>query len=324
MPETTSSKPIYRILDYFELEEMLEENQLRFSRISTFVDENEGIEELIRKRKALVGPLGDGFGIGWETNDEAVNFHENRKNSHYASCWTLSPESIAMWSLYSKNHFGIRIQSTDIKLNNTVIDYLKSEGVDRLEKSEKNCSFVAVASTTVDTVAYVDLKVMYQKIAKRVKAFTRLEERKKVKHLTAAPIYDQYKCKLDSPISENPFLVKDEAFVHEKEIRGLIEFKRFSFNDELHNSILGQSIREKKLALSELGEPIAKDDCKDYIFLAFKKGFIEGVCIDPRCPEYIQRRMRKLFTKYKLKINSSSTFGYMPKAFDFSVDDERT
>ena len=80
---TNTDIPIYRIVDFFELESMLEEKELRFSKIETFNDENEGIEDLLHRMEALIGPCKGGVGVGWETHDEAIEYHTKLKNSFF-------------------------------------------------------------------------------------------------------------------------------------------------------------------------------------------------------------------------------------------------
>jgi hypothetical protein len=317
---TNLNIPIYRIVDYFELESMLEENKLRFSKVETFNDENEGIEDLLHRMEALIGPCKGGVGIGWETHDEAIEYHTKLKNSYFSCCWTYSPESIAMWSLYSPDKSSIRIQTTQDKLKASLQRYFLKEGIEKLNLSKPENNFHAVSEVLVDSIKYISFNKFLQKIIRREKAYNRLVLRHKRNNTKIEAKDIKMNLKRFKKIAQSPFLVKDFAWEYEKEIRGLIRVGKFLFKEDLHSVVMNkQNYEEKQLTLKTLPNLLSKDDYPDYLFVPIKSSFIESVCIDPRCPEYKKKQMIKLFNKYGIDVSESNAFGYLPHSSIFSV-----
>ena len=87
--------PIYRIVDFFDAIALLQTKLLRFSRISKFSDENEGIDLLLHALFLSHGPCKGAIGYSWKTTEDAILHHKLTQSRFYACCWTGDPDSIA-------------------------------------------------------------------------------------------------------------------------------------------------------------------------------------------------------------------------------------
>lgn len=270
--------------------------------------------------EALIGPCKGGVGVGWETHDEAIEYHTKLKNSFFSCCWTYSPESIAMWSLYSPDRSSIRIQTTQGKLKASLHKYFLKEGIEKLNLSKAGNNFHAVSEVLVDSIKYISFNKFIQKIKRRENAYNRLVLRHKRNNIKIEAKDIKMNLKRFKKIAESPFLVKDFAWEHEKEIRGLVRVGKFLFENDLHSVVTNrQSYEEQRLTLKELPQLLSKGDYPKYLFVPISSSFIESVCIDPRCPEHKKKQMIKLFNKYGIDVSESNAFGYLPLSSNFSV-----
>lgn len=60
--------------------------------------------------------------------------YENRlkhaaSNALFAQCWSMNPQSDAMWRIYSPDRLGLRIRSTRSKLRSAIRDGIKKDGL---------------------------------------------------------------------------------------------------------------------------------------------------------------------------------------------------
>ena len=98
--------PIYRVLPFETLLELLNESKLTLVKTKLWEDP---YENYLLKCNAF---LSDGTPVGIEHLQEQL----------FGQCWTLTPESDALWRIYSYETKGIRIKTTINKLFNVVFD----------------------------------------------------------------------------------------------------------------------------------------------------------------------------------------------------------
>ncbi len=314
MEELHPDTPIYRIIDYFEFSNMIRKKTLRFSRASTFSDNNEGVHRIFTLSKSSGG--------GWKSNEDIVEYHNHWRNNYFASCWTLAKESIAMWSLYSTDNTSIRIKTTVGKLQSALDIYFTSTGIRDIYKCKPGVTFSTVSHVELDRIRYIDYQDRYKSIIKHRKVVSRLI-RKREKNNTKVEFDPKNPPKIkkrkydDLPL--NPFLIKDEAYKHEQELRGLIlvghvnvdsgtlrEFKALPKTNENAHNYLGYAHNWAP-----------KEAFPDYIFIPTQSDFIDEACIDPRCQQhkvdYIESEIKKL----GIKTIKSTVFGYVFDDHDF-------
>lgn len=319
-----SETSIYRIVDFFEFVNMLSEGVLRFSKVSTYIDDNEGIMHLLCGAEIMSGPCKGAVGSSWNSTEEAIEVRNQLKGNCYSCCWTQAKDSIAMWSLYSPDKLSIRIQTTVGALQESLDNYIAIENNKRSDNfvlSKPNKPFLATKNALIDEVTYVNLQSLYKKIALRGRAYRRLEQRyaKNNKEIK----YDILnKTGQDRYISDasNPFLLKDDAYHYEREIRSLIEVGQVSLKKDLHEKMLlslNQDDNDGSF-LRHLISPACKHDYPDYLYLPITTNLIKSVCIDPRCQSHKKKHIQDVIRSYSIKLTTSDAFGYLPTYAEFS------
>ena len=216
--------PIYRIVDFFDAMALLQTRLLRFSRISKFSDENEGIDLLLHALLLSQGPCKGAIGYSWKTTEDAILHHKLTQSKFYACCWTCDPDSIAMWTLYSSLKLGVRLQTTIGKLA-SALETHQIEEANRLRNTPIGSIWTGCKQASVTSVRYVDLAKWHKRINRFGRAYSRFIERR-LRHGEEAPNFadsgrrpnDRFADLLGNPA---PFSVKSAAYQHEQEIRAL-------------------------------------------------------------------------------------------------------
>ncbi len=160
--------PVYRFISFDSLLELIISGKLTLVSTSLWDDL---YENYFFKTKVST-PNGDFSG--------SLNEIQTRL---YGQCWTLNPESDALWRIYSENHRGVRIQTTLRKLYEAVaqIDFFQVDN-----------------SACMGKVEYNTLEEIEHKI-------------RNVKYFTV----------MDSKFFYNTLLTKRNEFLHEREVRVL-------------------------------------------------------------------------------------------------------
>ena len=109
------STPVYRITDFYSVAQMLRTKRLWTTRVSTYADQNEGVDKLVRG--LYLSAEGQGCG-GFGAHDEfsARQMVQRERACRFVSCWSKNGESQAMWSLYSPDTASVQIQTSVGKL----------------------------------------------------------------------------------------------------------------------------------------------------------------------------------------------------------------
>lgn len=103
-------KKLFRFVSLFDLYDILVNGQLRFSKLSTFNDKNEGVGHILQFQDHKL------LRFSYLTDEKILEGHEYMLNNRYLCCWTGEPDMIAMWALYSPDCSSIRISTTAGKL----------------------------------------------------------------------------------------------------------------------------------------------------------------------------------------------------------------
>lgn len=327
--ELSEDTVLYRTVDFFTAMAMLKDKELMFSRADTFIDRNEGVDMLLTQL-ALAGPL-DGCSMGWNNAETGQAEHERMKRSYYISSWSLTRESIAIWSLYSIDNCSVRISSSVKKLK-TAVERLEAKyshtGLGRTEIGKR----VAVASEArIAPVTYSSIADLSRRISRRVRARRRLAERLSRKGMEykmpsdfGHPYWRREQLRAISETSRGCSL-KDSSFAHEREVRLAVRINEITLSeahwvnlDHCTTAIAKEDAPYRKILRDYLsaydGPPAIKLPPRE--FVPIDDGLIESVAIDPRCPEHKARFMRDSFKAHGVPIVTSSCFGYLPDSFD--------
>jgi len=315
---------VYRTLDFFGAAKIIISNQLMFSRADTFDDKNEGVDRLLAQLQA--SQPNSGCGMGWHNNETARAQHERIKKSHYISCWSLNPESVAMWSLYSPDFCSVRLSTTISKLSVVVENLIDKYDLARLTEANLNQQVAVSVEGRISPVVYVSLSDICQRIARRRKAYNRLADRYDRKHLPMPYLTDiDPKYLLRQQQRLVPGLgttcgLKDQSFKHEAEVRLTVRLgeekcepwvldKRALLDpNHQYHSILKGDLRAWRF-VSTLSLPERE-------FVTCPANLIDTVAIDPRCPTHKADFMRLWFKEHNIPVVESNCFGYIPDSFD--------
>lgn len=326
-PSLSVDTRIYRTVDFFTVASIIDKQFFGLTRADIFEDRNEAIDRLLMQLSSSY-PYSCGS-MGWKDDLTAKAFHEAAQKSHYVSCWSRTPESVAMWALYSPDYLSVRISTSIEKLKLIALGMLDKYSIFRLDHKERALSVVSV-NAHISPVKYVHLNNLLKRISTRAKAGKRLRERldlrgESPKMLTpeqSTKSHESYKRKFPEFVDwgREYCLLKDISFNHEDEIRLSVRL-----GEEMYNlSDDCQRGRDLKLKWN----PKMINFMLDCFLFITKSGipvretvncptdFIESVALDPRCPDYKMKFMEDWFLSRNVPIVQSDCFGYLPKAFD--------
>jgi len=285
--------PIYRFFDFAALVNTVERQKLRFAAVSQFLDRgdrNEGLEIHYNSlRKAIESK--DGLYKGIRSREDALRLHKNLAGGFFVCSWTLAADSIALWSLYSADKSGVRISSRVSKLQAALDDFARKNGRpsaltrDQLDSALHYADWVGVRA-----IQYEDLRRMHEMIAGkgREHADEVLKDLAKKWHRL------------------EPFTIKDTAYGHESEVRGIVKYGGYAPSNTKDAS---------------MGRPPWLDDDGSYLFMDIDLDFVESVAIDPRCPRDKRKIIEEFLRDHDLRLSASRAFGYLLDELDFVKSD---
>jgi hypothetical protein len=166
---------VYRTLDFFSAAAIVSQRLLMFSRADTFEDKNEGVERLLLQLE--VTSPDSGCGMGWTDQKSARKAHESLKRSHFISCWSSNPESVAMWSLYSPDYCSVRVSTSIRKLGGVVEELLRKYCISRINETDLGKRVVVAIAGRVAPVTYVSLAQIAARVSRRARARIALSNR---------------------------------------------------------------------------------------------------------------------------------------------------
>lgn len=315
---------VYRTLDFFSAAAIVSQRRLMFSRADTFEDKNEGVERLLRQLE--VASPDSGCGMGWTDQKSARNEHERLKRSHFISCWSSNPESVAMWSLYSPDYCSVRISTSIRKLSDVVEELLRKYCISRINETDLGKRIVVAISGRLAPVTYVSLAQIAAKVTRRAKARVALSDRYRKKGQPMPTIsysdsnYWQREQQRRFVELQNSCSLKDVSFQHEQEIRLTVRLgEEHCRPSVLKDQELLDPLHPHRAALkSMLGSWgfVLEVEIPEREFVTCPEDLIESVALDPRCPPHKAAFIRNWFEGYGVPVVQSTCFGYLPNSFD--------
>jgi hypothetical protein len=322
-PELSQDSLLFRTMDFFSAAAMFSGAKLMFSRADTFSDKNEGVDRLLAQLQA--SHPGSGCGMGWSDAATARREHQKVKQSHYVSCWSLSPESVAMWSLYSPDYCSVRVSTRLSKLIPAVDSLVSKYSLLRLGANDIGDRVVVSVAATIEPVTYACLADISKKIGMRVEARRRLDERYKRKGLKP-PVGAEMDARYWQREEQRRFAelqktcqLKDSSFSHEAEVRlsvrlGEEVFTERALDDQELLDPTHQYHRVLKGDLMAWGW-VNTVQIPEREFVDCPIDLIESVAIDPRCPPHKANFMSSWFRERGVRLENSTCFGYLPDTF---------
>lgn len=320
----TPDSRVYRTLDFFSAAAIISQQRLMFSRADTFEDKNEGVERLLLQLE--VTSPDSGCGMGWSDQKSARTEHESLKRSHFISCWSKNPESVAMWSLYSPDSCSVRISSSIGKLSGVLEELLRKYCISRINNTDLGERVVVAIAGRVAPVSYVSLDQIATRVRRRAKARIMLSDRYKRKGQSMPTIgasgssYWQRELQRRFVELQSSCSLKDMSFQHEEEIRfsvrlgeepcrpGIFQEQALLDPSHPHSSLLRQMLNSWGF--------VRHANIPEREFVACPEDLIESVAIDPRCPPHKAAFMKSWFEGCGVPVVRSTCFGYLPDSFD--------
>lgn len=309
------TQPLYRTIDFFAAADIIVNSRLMFSRADRFSDKNEGVDHLLLQLEST-RPNYCG-GMGWNDLMSAKNKHESIKRSHYISCWSKTPESVAMWSLYSSDFTGVRISTQVCKLMQLLKNILNKYSISRFKKEDIGKNVIVATRGRISEVEYEHLSEITKKITRRVKAHYRIASRYSRQGRSLPTIgevnqnYWQREKKRRLITEINSCNLKDISFQHENEVRAVVRLGE----EKCHEYDLTNHEQISKFRLDSWGW-VKSETLPEYEFSACPNNFIDTVAIDPRCPLHKARFMEHWFKEKGIRVVKSNCFGYIPNEFE--------
>lgn len=282
--EIDPQQPIYRFVNFFDLYKLIKEKKLRFTSLYQLDDKNEGLGQILRSLELSLA-----FHIN-PTNLKNIEY-PRIKHATYVSCWTKTPDDIAMWMLYSPDKAGIRIKTSVAKLYAVIEAYKKKYpfNINKIEDFQPS-------KIDVFGMEYKNLRKAKADIeTKNDSAITAM--RNSIKGRSKADAcrawYKTMREHLQVNLLDNDSMkYKDLNYFYEQEIRGQLEFKPTTED------------------AYEYTEYCNFKNFSGFIWLKVDRDFVEEICIDPRCPDYKKEIFIKIIDpKNKLNLVASEAFG---------------
>ena len=263
----------------------LRNRRLRFSAASTFPDKNEGLEIIYNSLHAAV-ESNDGSYTGITSQEDIWRFHSIQKQGSFICCWIRDADSIALWSLYSADRCGVRISSTTSKLNAAIDNFARNYSM-QLQLNRfgltDGASYAFIQGAMVREVSYDNLRALHENI---------------LKNSLSPEVLSDLRNGLES------FTLKDEAYRHEQEIRGIVT-------------------RVLATPSGSTGPYRFTDSAPwldgDHVYVDICDDFIDSVAIDPRCPKYKREIIENYLRDHNISLSLSRAFGYLPDELDFAT-----
>lgn len=323
-PELTDDTVLYRTTDFFGVAQLVTNKKLMFSRGDVFSDKNEGVDHLLGGLE-IAFPK-SGCGLGWSNDQTARAIHLQVKRSHFISCWSKNPESVAMWSMYSPDLCSIRMSTKISKLLTVAENFLEKYSATRLTVSNIGEAVVVAKNARVSQVVYRDLPYLMNVVSRKLMAKNRLAARYARKGLTFPGLINTTQRGLGRreirEIDElrKVFNLKDVSFQYEDEVRIAVSLGEAVWSQRLLDE---QAFLDPKHKYHSLANDIIRSfgwvDTKplpEREFIACPENFVESVALDPRCPPHKADFMRNWFKQHGIPVVESRCFGYLPDLFN--------
>lgn len=318
---------LYRTIDFFGASSIVLNQKFMFTRADVFSDKNEGIERLLLQLE--FGSSGCVV-MGWNDDVSAKRQHERLKKSHYISCWSKNPESVAMWSLYSQDYCSVRIATTVNKLKIVMNNFLIKYCISDLAENDLGEKRIISVEGKIAPVTYASLHELTEKVSRRIKAYRRIKKRLLRKGLEIPKVndvnpryYEREQTRNLKELSTTCFL-KDISFKHEDEVRLVVRLaetkcnkhtlrlKDISDPEHVNHSILKYYLRAEEYGLNE--------DMQERELIKCNYDLIDSVALDPRCPHHKAEFIKNWFKEKKIPVVDSKCFGYIADSFHVYPD----
>ena len=226
------------------------------------------------------------------------NRHKMVMRSGYISCWTRSPENIAVWSIYSPNKDRVMVRTTVGKLKAALDDLDESS----LGLSEN----ILLKNKDVSSVDYVnlhELKVRWSRKAEDMREAKKKDSLAGILDGTRPAEATQLRKLRYSEDLHYPYLRKDKRYMHEREVRAVFELKARA------EPATERPELEAMPFLSRGETPICEQDkVPKQIEIPIGEEFIEDILLDGRMVHWQREAVEFVLRKFDRTAKVSRAF----------------
>lgn len=312
LEQLTETSKLYRFVSFFDLYGILVNHQLRMPKLSNCLDRNEGIGQILQFQDNEL------FRFRYTDKSRIADAHESVLESHYLTCWSLEPDMIAMWSLYSPDSMSIRISTTVGKLREVLhAHHEKMSWVNFM--NEPGSRRPVSSGFALEHVEYVDFFKLRDEIRKKYQEFDKqvtLCFSQNAKYFDSADGFelDYEEFNRDKVVTRSGLFLKDRAYIHENEVRGI-------FHCGVRNAMTLEEYRAASNPLTTyLFDPAENGELQDNVYADVNAQFIETACFDPRMPQYKRKTYESVFKGVMPELVESKAFGYALDQESFASD----
>lgn len=308
-----NDKKLFRFVSLFDLYEILVNGRLRFSKLSTFNDKNEGVGHILQFQEHEL------FRYSYLSDEKILEAHEYMLNNRYLCCWTGEPDMVAMWALYSPDCSSIRISTTAGKLLRVL---------QNLDKEYNWANFKSEAGTRrhvswyykLRSVVYVDFVQIRDEIRRKYQEFDKYASKKNTEDKTYYERGDGFQKDLEELnsnkiVKEDGLFLKDRSYQHEVEVRTALYCG-------VRNELTLEEWRRMDDPMRQLFCEARRDELPNYIYAKVDESFLDEVCFDPRMPNYRKDILIQMFKDKIPKLGTSKAFGYVLEQESFASNSD--
>lgn len=305
---------IYRFMDLFELYELIVNKKLKFTKLRLMPDQNEGLGEILKRQASAWG-----FQL---RNERArlIDAHKEFREYFYLSCWTGTPDAMAMWLLYSTSHSAFRVKTTHRKLSDVMdVGYTDTYVEHHLLKP----GTVVPILPRLGSVEYIDFNHIHRMSQTCLKAFDlKVRAALSKKESGSVELEDLLSDEDSALIAElkRGYFLKDIAYRHENEVRA-------SFQLRIRNEM---SVEEVRLLpntfpnglTSPMLDVATSDNSPEVFSLSVTNDFVEEICFDSRMPDYKKATIRQMLGRDDIPFAITNVFGYLMDTVDLTIPED--
>lgn len=287
------------------------------TRVSTYPDQNEGVDRLVMALYASAKGRGCG-GFGAHDEASAAKMVHQERNCRFVSCWSKNPESHAMWSMYSPDHASVKAQTTVGKLQELCALALAEQwtyyhfkvGDEELKQTAFLCD------AEVLPVRYEDLQHLLKRLARRTRLARRIVKDTKFSLEKLRPNGRNGSSQWTGFLE--PSVLKHRAFEYEAEVRAALRFgwepSLLSGLDEQRNRVLDAAKGSLEILtglkfMNSAAQPRVDETNLKHYSAPTPEGFISAAFIDPRAPAHKRDFIANFLREQGVEVKNSEAFG---------------
>jgi len=286
-------QPLFRVISFYELIDILEKMRLRFARIDTMDDPNEAITAVLDSELAAAY-------VGNDFNPlETDKRHKAIMRAVYINCWTREPENIAVWSIYSPNKDRVMVRTSTGKLK-AALDDLDERSLGLREE-------IFLKNKDVSSVHYVNLHDLRERWSQKAEVMREAltKDRESGVFDGTGPAEATQLRRLRSDDLRTPYFKKDERYEYEREVRAVFQLKA-----RAEQAIDSPEIEDMGFVSSNERPICEQDNVPEQIKIPISKHFIEEIVIDGRMSSWQREAIKSVLQKFDMrpKVSGSRAF----------------